>query len=71
MMKVLDVAVIGCGDRIEINLLGQVVDALTRDQVCRGRVDDALLIVGNLRNHGGVCTHAHDHDVLVMLKSNK
>jgi uncharacterized protein YcfJ len=67
MMKVLDVAVIGCGDRIEINLLGQVVGALTGDQVGRGRFDDALLIVGDLRNYGGVCVHAHDHDVLVLL----
>jgi hypothetical protein len=30
--------------------------------VGRGRFDDALLIVADLRNHGGVCTHTHDHD---------
>ena len=70
-MKVVDIAVVGGGDRIEVDLLGQVVGALTRDQVGRGRLDDALLVVGDLRHHGRVGVHAHDNGVLVLCKPDQ
>ena len=70
-MKVFDIAVVGGGDRIEVDLLGQVLGALTRDQIGRGRLDDALLVVADAHNHGRVGVHPHDNGELVLLKPDQ
>jgi hypothetical protein len=70
-MEVLDVAVVGGGDCIEVDLLGQFLSTLTCDQVGRGRFNDALLVVGDLRNDGRVSVHAHDNGVPVLLKPDQ
>ena len=71
MLKVLDIAVVGGGNRIEVDLLGQVVGALARDQLSRGRLDDALLVVGDLRYHVRVGVYPHGDGVLVLLKPDE
>ena len=70
-MKVFDIAVVGGGDRIEVDLLGQVLGSLTRDQIGRGRLDDALLVVADAHNHGRVGVHPHDNGELVLLKPDQ
>ena len=48
-----------------------IIGALTGDQVGRGRLDDALLIIGDLHNHCRVGMHPHDNGVRVLLKADR
>ena len=67
-LKVLDIAVVARANRKRIGDCLEPLRGGTRDQVGRGRLNDALLFVGDALNHCRVGVHAQDNGVLALLK---